>query len=1626
MNNTSQSPTQIIIDAWRQGRPIVPFLGAGVSLAAGFPTRSRLTAYLAKVQFSLDRALYRSRYPMVSEAVETATERYRRRPADFIADFGWPEIGQLNADIWNWIAHPEDRDKRYARTNHDPRGGFKTQDDIIQSVLRHRLRQAEPRVVQALDKRDVWSAADLYGDWAALLEHLTEGQLDLIDSLFAGLDHARQPTQGQLYLTFLTQLMGIPVILSTNFDTLLEQAMRREGLTPRVFDIHRDADLPHIGLVRNQFSLVKLHGSAYGLRFGERLQYSLDAEARNRICGYVPDEALLVVLGFSGFERRMMQAIAHVAKRATTTSGTIQVLWLSTSAPADRSPFVEHIIEELQAYGLSRSFVSQTICDANSFLTELAFSVGSSFPAFHYKYDTLMSRPALSTAASARQRDPFVSLKSPGIVILTDVEPRRMLAEAETGVGPSSWSSLAAAELVSRHRDRDVIWIDLNNHHTVEAVIRDLLGQIRRIDPESPQLVLPTEPSAPSLNQGDQGLVKPVERVREAFQRGRYLVVFDCLESFARPQTVHHGLPRLPEASIESSGIFAARVQRLCDFLCMLVGVGEADPGRLQPPLYDTIVVLSVTAPVARHVSREPVRARANPFVRTIRRALRTLLVEQLVPARMTARTPRSSPRLFHLSLTRKQLPQHQCTSMSDAHDATAAKILKSVHDYRDSHDSGKWLTLFVDAVALRTELRSAYEAAEPDLRGSLALLSILSFFRRPRPLPFVRSLIARWLFDPGDLEGRYVMAAAFASIDRTLDRLRSEHAVELFEGAHIWLPRQLCEPMYEFLTAVLHLRRLPDRLSDDASWIASFVAALMASTWHLQAARVYFADVYLSSHDEQAFFEYLYHRISGLRYLAVLQALLDSCPGGPDTVNRRLAMCEASLTDTHRDRAPAYEPRAPESTSTVEPRDQVGAGRVVPGEPIVSSNAADNASLLCNLVARQYPRLATLLHGFGAFSFVRRDQRLAHALETQGDVTSAESVPADLSRCALSWATYHCRRHCIETLYNAFVREQGRISATTIPDAWLGWIDRIVTTEIAEMGGKWSLFKAGGRLPAAFQLPDLQDPPTLSVVADSIDHWCKVLSREVTQLKLRLLRGKLDYAASAATAAAQIGAILAEHTGADAALITNDLLTWTPTTTGSAPAAWVTTRELLSTEPPTRTRDANYLLRCWCEFGRATGGQGNVAVTQSVLSGLRALVFTGGRWKGIGPRRTIRHVTYDVLKVESDLGLHALPMWRYFDNAAIDQKEWRRRQKQFQRVEKGTHETEDFVRTTAESAVEYALGRAHSLTVRARALYLRGQCREAHRVLTLALSDVGDNLDRERFTRAIAHLFRAELLAISSDVHLRQSRDVLPSIRKIETALENLDSATRWLEPAANRPMWWLHLYIGRAQVRHEQLLLEIRRLAEGKAPPTWTYAQRSLWLEQCALDGLRALRLALDTLPFVEMKRSTLPSPIIMMEDKVLALWIQLFVALFGYNHLLLTRLQVPFLVVRQSMPSAWYEYYMWTRRMIQHVNSERVGPLATLITPQGFWAVKWQSWCMLQQFYHFSTDPCHFALTGDRVSKEFENCDGLVGSRLGVNSARTFREDLVDVESRLIQDLKLHECLWQQRRKITLPNG
>ena len=74
-------------------------------------------------------------------------------------------------------------------------------------------------------------------------------------------------------LATLATLLRLDVILTTNFDDLLEKAFADARNPLSVFEVHMASTLPPWSAFSERRSLVKLHGNLYSLR----VDYTLDA-----------------------------------------------------------------------------------------------------------------------------------------------------------------------------------------------------------------------------------------------------------------------------------------------------------------------------------------------------------------------------------------------------------------------------------------------------------------------------------------------------------------------------------------------------------------------------------------------------------------------------------------------------------------------------------------------------------------------------------------------------------------------------------------------------------------------------------------------------------------------------------------------------------------------------------------------------------------------------------------------------------------------------------------------------------------------------------------------------------------------------------------------------------------------------------------------------------------------------------------------------------------------------------------------------------------------------------------------------------------------------------------------------
>lgn len=507
------------------GGAIVPLLGAGISIESGIPSLGDLAQHLARVQGYIRKGLYRTRR-------RNNNNFYERKPDQYIHDFGWPDYHQLNSDLWHIFESEEKRSARSADVNgHHGRGYRQSLSGMVEEELLINIQRLDSRVYELL--RESKQPINLQGNyWKSLLAHLTRSNPDYVDTFFQRLVKARQPGLAHRYLAFLTPILGIRLFLTLNFDDLLERSLKLEGLQPTVYEVSQDLILPHPALVEENLSVLKLHGGAFGLRVGEKLDMPLDAESRERLGDYVPDHAILLVMGLGGWDLRVLDLVELVARRKDS-----RVFWLHFE---DKKSLEKNPVYDLAgSYGDSLQFAR--VRQPGAFLVDLHGLMTCSHPVSRLPYKYLDHQPI----PMEEQKDTVASkvLEGKHIVVFRD-------QKGDDGFGAALALSEFVASKAGTHR---AIWIDLEAMYTVSDVVVEIFRQLRQYDASLPQVVLADSPQIdmPALDESSKPAwkkyAKAIGRIFHALSRGRYILAFNGVGSFGRPPTSHHGLEGGPK-----------------------------------------------------------------------------------------------------------------------------------------------------------------------------------------------------------------------------------------------------------------------------------------------------------------------------------------------------------------------------------------------------------------------------------------------------------------------------------------------------------------------------------------------------------------------------------------------------------------------------------------------------------------------------------------------------------------------------------------------------------------------------------------------------------------------------------------------------------------------------------------------------------------------------------------------------------------------------------------------------------------------------------------------------------------------------------------------------------------------
>jgi NAD-dependent SIR2 family protein deacetylase len=549
---------EILEDARKTGRPVILLTGAGISVDSGFPLASELKEYFVQVNqfvslegFSnirdyIEEAKWPSRHDLrvelmlksqadnlskvmptaEREATQAALVAELRRNSPSLA-FSLQEIfGQLDPNLWN----QRDLEKTY--------------------------HEALP-LANCLGKRSPRNIA-----YRSLLAHLCDNNQTTIDACFDHFIRDRTPTTTHQFVYFLTRILRIPVIFTTNFDPLLEKAFAGEGLMPSVYEVHGEESIPSARLLLSQpLSIVKLHGGTHQMQTGFDLDDPLSPAAQSAFRElYRQLEAsfgmppLTLVIGYSGSDRRVMDIIASQVREWKKKSssapalppelkdiGRPQILWISRERwqPELLASAVKthpEIMQESTREGQDKRHYPVHLVryrDGRLFLSEALQTLFRHFPIARSYYQSVNF---VTHSVSGKDRSSENARHF-------DRDWRIALIHTASGGGSSS-TLVNVAENLELSEGYRPIWIDLSEVAGVPALIDVISERLTKLDtrlqavrrPPLLRTLLGSRDSMDNTFFSKEGRRHELETcaqwLRQALRRGKYLLALDSLDEF--------------------------------------------------------------------------------------------------------------------------------------------------------------------------------------------------------------------------------------------------------------------------------------------------------------------------------------------------------------------------------------------------------------------------------------------------------------------------------------------------------------------------------------------------------------------------------------------------------------------------------------------------------------------------------------------------------------------------------------------------------------------------------------------------------------------------------------------------------------------------------------------------------------------------------------------------------------------------------------------------------------------------------------------------------------------------------------------------------------------------------------
>jgi hypothetical protein len=925
MANEKVSTIWNVIDeirtAWNQNRMIVPLVGAGISADSGIPIVRSIVRYFGKFQQFVELQAYadtcdeHSQSELCKSLIKYRKE-YSREPWKYVRDFGWPDRFQLNQDLLDFLREHEDRSPasvaeaaqlgiELSLQQSNPAGDWhlsQIKKDVVVAALtsfpgkdsawakekynlfldhtsRNKGHTTEVRkdfcamlarelyptlsgeklqnearkdphlmMIDAIISRfqsDKGSSVsfNVAGDWKRLIQYFTNYQGDYADALITRLCAGRGPSLGHQFLAYLCRLVGSKLILTYNFDDLIEKSFISQGIHPRVFGMEEGVRLPPETLVRDDVSILKLHGSNHALLLDERVDHPLREEYKHRFEDLIGKNPLLVVVGCSGNDMRVRDLVRHVMSDRDSPKAGVVWLHFEDEPPEFLKKWTARDSKSNEHSG-RRVMTAQTNCPGADLMHIYTALSGRHPAAGEISYPVHLPYPSPIPGSGFDQRSNDY-LKPEEWQTLEDLKYKAVILSTlrskdgwntwEAGKLPTRSASEALITVANRwlHRGFQVIWVDLESVNTIAGVAGTILDQCRAYDIQLAASVLPED--------DNKAVLSAVRRISHALQRSRYLVVLDGLETFPWNPLTHHGETQLDlEGGPGKNGKGLESIKAVIQLFYRLAAteIGESkvwlgvDPPRLRNP--------------TKTFDKEPLKSE------TIFNAIET---------------PDDADEVAQLVKRNGWLKFHDiclpgCGSVASPFERSEGNALCTYERMNR-----------IVADARLDDLRDFRH----DALSSFILLT-LSCFRRTRPFATLRHLLGS-LFMGRD---------ATHQLDELLNELSREPELGIIRmsGGAVWFSRTVRDHIYQLnsdLASTENMKRHLDKKNESLGAEQDYLDELkdtikqlfFLTTTHQRISRSYHGRSFVQSRDCFAFLEYTYHRISSIRYLCKLIALV-------------------------------------------------------------------------------------------------------------------------------------------------------------------------------------------------------------------------------------------------------------------------------------------------------------------------------------------------------------------------------------------------------------------------------------------------------------------------------------------------------------------------------------------------------------------------------------------------------------------------------------------------------------------------------------------------------------------------------------------------------------------------------